>query len=349
MIKIFSTTDKTYDSNGDKVIQPLKARIHNADNGDFYLAIETGLECVDYIVDNNIIVANTPQGDQAFRLSNVNKGKTKITAKAYHVFYDSKCYLVPSATITNKTCKQALETVNGATEPTSPFTVNSDVTGTQSLETANKSLYGSVTDILKAYGGHLVRDNWSFEIKSSIEHDNGVIVQYGKNLKDITCESKWDDVVTKIMPIGKDGCKLNLVNPSASVYITSSTQYDIPFTKCVQFQQDIIQQDYPTEAQYKAALVADLTAQATQYLNQNCVPKVNYNLKANLEKITDIGDVVEVIDDRLGVHIMTNVIGYEYDCISGEYVSVEFGNFTETLSDLTDVIADMVIKKLSQV
>ena len=94
--------------------------------------------------------------------------------------------------------------------------------------------------------------------------------------------------------------------------------------------------------------MADLTAQATKYLNQNCVPRVNYNLKANLEKITDIGDVVEVIDDRLGVHILTNVIGYEYDCISGQYTSVEFGNFTETLSDLTDVIADLVIKKLSQ-
>ena len=349
MIKIFSTTDKTYNSNGDKVIQPLKARVHNADNGDFYLAIETSLDCVDYLVDNNIIVANTPQGDQAFRISNVTKGKSKLTAKAWHVFYDSKNYLVPSATIADATCADALETVNDATEPESPFTIDSDVTGTESLEIAYKSLYDSIVEILKAYGGHLVRDNYSIEIKASIEHDNGVTVQYGKNLKDITCESKWDDVVTKLLPIGKDGILLNAVDPSASLYVESSTQYDIPFTKSVQFQQAINQQDYPTEAAYKAALVADLTAQATQYVEQHSVPNVNYNLKANLEKITDIGDVVEVIDDRLGIHILTNVIGYEYDCISGQYVSVEFGNFTETLSDLTDVIADLVIKKLSQV
>lgn len=347
MIKIFSTTDIIYTSNGDKVIQPLKARVHNADNGDFYLAVETSLDCVDYMVDNNIIVAPTPQGDQAFRLSNVSKGKTKITAKAYHVFYDSKCYLVPSAMITNQTCKQALTAVNNTTEPTSVFEVDSDVAGTASLDIANKSLYDAVMDILKAYGGHLIRDNYSIQIKSSIEHDNGVTVQYGKNLKDITCESKWDDVVTKLMPIGKDGIKLNLVNPSASVYVTSSTQYDIPFTKTVSFNQDNIkQEDYGTEAAYKAALVADLLTKATQYVEQHSVPNVNYNLKANLEKITDIGDVVEVIDDRLGVHILTNVIGYEYDCISGQYVSVEFGNFTENLSNLVDDIVSIVLQRI---
>ena len=141
MIRIFSTTDKIYTSNGDKVVTPLKARVHNADNGDFYLAIETGLEYIDHMVDNNIIVAPTPQGDQAFRLSNVSKGKTKLTAKAWHVFYDSECYLVPSVTITNKTCAQALTAVNGATDPASPFTVSSDVSGTGSLDIANKSLY----------------------------------------------------------------------------------------------------------------------------------------------------------------------------------------------------------------
>ena len=346
MIRIFGQTDTIYDSNGDKVIQPLKARVHNSDNGDFYLMVEAGLEYVGYLLENNIIVANTPQGDQAFRISNVTKGKSKLTAKAWHVFYDSNNYLVPSVTIADATCADALETVNDATEPESPFTVDSDVTGTESLEIAYKSLYDSIVEVLKAYGGHLVRDNYSIEIKTSIEHDNGVTVQYGKNLKDITCESKWDDVVTKLLPIGKDGILLNAVDPSASVYVESSTQYDIPFTKSVQFQQDINQQDYPTEAAYKAALVADLTAQATQYVEQHSVPNVNYNLKANLEKITDIGDVVEVIDDRLGIHILTNVIGYEYDCISGQYTSVEFGNFTENLSNLVDDIVSIVLQKI---
>ena len=54
----------------------------------------------------------------------------------------------------------------------------------------------------------------------------------------------------------------------------------------------------------------------------------------DLEKITDIGDTVEVIDERLGVNIMTNVIAYDYDCILGQYTELEFGNFKKKLGDL---------------
>lgn len=32
MIKIFSPTDKTFQSNGDVVLQPLKVKVHKGDN-----------------------------------------------------------------------------------------------------------------------------------------------------------------------------------------------------------------------------------------------------------------------------------------------------------------------------
>lgn len=38
MIKIFSPKDKTFTSNGDVVINPLKAKVHKQDNGDSHLA-----------------------------------------------------------------------------------------------------------------------------------------------------------------------------------------------------------------------------------------------------------------------------------------------------------------------
>ena len=66
MIKVFGQTDTSFSSNGDIVLQSLKAKVHKEDNGNYYLDLETGLEYVDYIVEGNIVVANTPQGDQAF-------------------------------------------------------------------------------------------------------------------------------------------------------------------------------------------------------------------------------------------------------------------------------------------
>lgn len=334
MIRLFNTTDTDYSSNGDLVLRPIKAKVKKADNGDYYLSLELPIEYAEYITEGRIVVANTPQGDQPFRLSNPTKARTKITVKAWHVFYDSENYLIKAVSVANKTCAEALSAVNGATDETSLFTTDSNITALGSYEGKTTSLYGAINDLLKVYGGHLVRDGYDIQIKSSIGTDNGITVQYAKNLKDISVSEKWDDVATKIMPVGKDGILLNAVNPSASVYVESATQYDIPYSKVVQFSQDINEKDYPTELAYKTALVNDLSAKATAYVAQSALPKVNYKLSANLDRVTDIGDTIEVIDSRLGVNLMTQVISYEWDCIAEIYTQVEFGNFAPTIDGL---------------
>ena len=102
MIKLFSQTDTSFSTNGDKIIIPIKAKVHKEDNGDYYLDLETNLDYINDIVQGNIVVANTPQGDQAFRISNVTATRKKITAKCYHVFYDSKNYLIQDSYVVDK-------------------------------------------------------------------------------------------------------------------------------------------------------------------------------------------------------------------------------------------------------
>ena len=334
MIRVFGQTDKTFTSNGDIVLKPLKARVHKKDNGDYYLELETGLEYIDFLLEGNVIVANTPTGDQAFRIDNVTKTKNKLVSKCWHVSYDSKNYLIAYSNVENKNCNDALVQLNNATEPQSEFTVASDIINEHSFECIRKSLFGALQDVVGVYGGHLVRDNFSISVVGSIGTDHGIIIQYKKNLKDITVKENWSSVVTKLLPVGKDGLMLNAYDPTASIYLESSTQYDLPYCKTVTFQQDINKDDYGSEAEYLQAVVSDLTAQGNDYLTKNCIPQVNYTLKANLDRVTDIGDTVEVIDERLGVHLMTHVIGFTYDCIFGQYTEVEFGNFSETISGL---------------
>ena len=339
MIRVFGQTDTSFSSNGDVVLQPLKAKVHKEDNGAFHLNIETSLEYVDHLVEGNIIVANTPQGDQAFRINNVTKTKNKLTTKCNHVFFDSKNYLIVDSYVVNKTCNDALDHLNSATEPQSEFTTLSDVGTVDSFRCIRKSLYEAIQTVLGRWGGHLVRDNFNIEIRTSIGQDNGVTVQYKKNLKEITCEENWDNVVTKLLPVGKDGILLNAIDSTASLYVESTVQYNLPYTKTVSFSQDDInEEDYSTELLYQQALIDDLTLQATEYVEQNCIPQVNYTLKANLDKITDVGDTVEVIDERLGIDIMTNVIAYDYDCLLEQYTEIEFGNFKNTLSGLANNI-----------
>lgn len=348
MIKIFTQTDKVFTSNGDIVVRPQKAKVTKKDNGDYYLLLEAGVEYLDYFVEGNIVVANTPTGDQAFRIGNVSKGKRKLSSKCYHVFYDAKNYLIPSASFVGYTCSQALAALNGATEPTSEYTTASDVTGANDYECERISLYQGIADVLELYGGHLVRDNFYIGIKKEIGVDNGILVQYKKNLKDISVSENWSNVVTKLLPTGKDDIMLNALDPTASIYVESETQYDIPYVRAASFSQDINESDYPDEPTYKAALIADLREQAQAYVDANCLPQINYTLKANLEKLTDIGDVIEVRDERLGLDLLTRVIGFEYDCIAETYTSIVFGNFTQTLSGFASAITQTAEKTAAQ-
>lgn len=347
MIRVFGQTDTNFSYNGDVILKPLKAKIHKEDNGEYHLNLETSLEYVDYLVEGNIIVANTPQGDQAFRINNVSKTKNKLTSKCNHVFYDSKNYLIADSYVVNKTCNDALDHLNSATEPQSEFTTLSDVGTVNSFRCVRQSLYNAIQTVIQRWGGHLVRDNFNIEIRTSIGQDNGVTVQYKKNLKEITCEENWDNVVTKLLPVGKGGILLNEIDPTASLYVESTVQYNLPYTKTVSFEQDNINEDeYSSELLYQQALIDDLMLQATEYVEQNCIPQVNYTLRANLDKITDVGDTVEVVDERLGIDIMTNVIAFEYDCLLEQYTEIEFGNFKNTLSGLANNITASVTQSV---
>lgn len=340
MIKAFNVTDTEFASNGDIVINATKARVHNADNGDYYLDLICGVEYNDYIKANAIIVVPTPQGQQAFRVRDITKNKKKIEVKAWHIYYDSNNYLIQDSYAVNMTCNEALDHFNNATDTPSPFTMLSNITSLNSFRCVRKSLNECIQTVIERWGGHLVRDNWNVSILSNIGVDNGITIEYKKNLQDLTATYNWDNVVTKLLPVGANGIMLD------EVYVYSELQYDIPYTKTVNFEQpNIIEDDYKDDEgntdieAYQAALKADLAQQAQTYVNTYCYPTINYTLKGNPEKVTDIGDIIQVKDTRLNINITTNVISYEYDAIQEKYVNLEFGNFTNSLGDLLQNIS----------
>lgn len=342
MIKIFGQTDTEYRSNGDKILQPTKCRIHKRDNGEYYAEIECSSEYAYYIKNGNIVVCPTPTGEQAFRFSNPEINKSKIKVKAKHVYYDSENYLIKDSNVVDKNCNQALEHLNAATDNVSPFVTLSDVTSINSFRCVRKSLCEAVSTVIERWGGHLVRDNFNIAVRSSIGADNGVTIRYGKNLKEIQKTEDWDSVVTKLLPVGKDGLLLD------EIYLYSDTQYALPYTKTVSFNQEIEQEEGETEDAYTFRLKEDLKQQGTAYLAANCVPKINYTVKANIEKITDIGDTIDVIDEALGISLTTHVIAFEYDAILEKFIQVEFGNSKEKLSNLMSDVAANTSQQITE-
>jgi phage minor structural protein len=204
--------------------------------------------------------------------------------------------------------------------PTSPFTVSSDITRVSIFSAQYCSYFDALMGIVNNFGAHLVRDNFTIAVNDSIGEDKGVTIRYGVNMKDITKVENWDEVCTRLYAFGKDGTRL-------TSYRESSTQYTLKYTKMITFSQDAIKREYySTKADYEAALYSDLLRTANKYVAEHCVPQVSYTLKAQPEVVSDIGDTFRVIDETLGVDMLTAVHAYDYDCLTDRYISVEFGN-----------------------
>lgn len=340
MIRVFDPSDTDFTNNGEVVIQATLAVVRKEDNGVFSLELQCGLEYIDYIKPNNIIVAPTPQGAQGFRIKTVETTRSKITARCKHLFYDAENYLILDSYVVDKNCNDALDHLNNATDNPSPFTTLSNVQTVNSFRCVRKSLLEAVSTVLERWGGHLVRDNYSLQIRDSIGSDNGVTIQYKKNLKEISVTYDWSNVCTKLYPVGKDGFTIG--------YFYSETQYDTPYTRTVSFEQDINAEDYEDEDQYQTVLRNDLSAQAEKYLESSQYPAITYTLNANLERITDIGDTVVVYDERLGVDITTHVLSFDYDCILGKYTQIQFGTAAANLGDLISNITNDIDSSINE-
>lgn len=341
MLKVFSSTDTIFDSNGDAVINGARAIVHKEDNGDYSVNLECSLDYIDYVKSKNILVAPTPTGYQGFRIENVEATRTKIKALCKHLYYDSDNYLIADSYVVDKNANDALDHLNNATDTPSPFTTLSDIMTINSYRCVRKSLNEAITTVIERWGGHLVRDNYNIQVRENIGADNGVTIQYKKNLKEISVVYDWSNVCTKLLPVGKDGFLLD------SLYVYSDVQYDLPYTKTVSFEQAIDAADYPTEDAYKEALRDDLMSQALNYLESSQYPSVTYTLSANMDKITDIGDTVVVYDERLGVNITTHVIAYDYDAVLGAYTSITFGTISKGLSNLLTSVSQEINKEVN--
>jgi phage minor structural protein len=352
MIKIYEPEEMLFNHNGIKIIHPTKAEIYIEDNGDYYIEIESSLEDLPYLQTGMIVRAKTRWGEQGFRLTNPERKNTKVYVKGYHLWKDTQKYVIVDSNVVDKNCNDALDHINSACDVETPFNTISDITRINSTRIIRKSLEEAIAIIVEKWGGHLYRDNWTVGIKEILGADRGIVIKYGKNSKNIEAKENWDDVVTKILPVGYDGIIL------PEIYLEAEIKYSTPYTKVIKFEQNIDKENYKDEngnlkeEEYKDALIEDLRNQAVEYLKENQYFKCNYKVKAHIEGVVDLGDVIVVEHEKLGIKLTTNVIALKYDCIRDKYTEIEFGNYKSKLKDLVQKIkndTEQTVSKANEV
>lgn len=333
MIKIFDANDKDFTSAGNIVINPTKCLEYKKKslNG-WYIEVEVPIKYKDYIEKDKLCVVKTKSklNPQAFRIGNdIKKTNRKITFTANHVMFDAEDYFLVDVRPTNQNGLNALNYINDRTDNVSPFTIYSNVENVNTAYFIRKNLLEAWATIEERWNGVFDADNWNISFLQSVGHDNGESIIYGKNMQSMEIYEDWSNVVTRLYPVGSN----ELMLPEK--YIESDVQYEKPYTRTVDFQTELEQ-----EEQTEETLIEELRTNAEAYIEENKYPKVSYTTKSDINDNMEIGDTIQVLHPL--VTIKTEVLEYQYDIIAKRVKSLTFGNFTRDVKAKFDNIKNTI-------
>lgn len=333
MIKIFDANDKDFSTAGNIIINPTKCLEYKKKslNG-WYIEVEIPIKYKDYIEKDKLCVVKTKSklNPQAFRIGNdIKKTNRKISFTANHVMFDAEDYFLVDVRPTNQNGLNALNYINERTDNVSPFTIYSNVENVNTAYFIRKNLLEAWATIEERWNGVFDADNWNISFLQSVGHDNGESIIYGKNMQSMEIYEDWSSVVTRLYPVGSN----ELMLPEK--YIESDVQYEKPYTKTVDFQTELEQ-----EEQTEEALIEELRTNAENYIEENKYPKVSYTTKSDINDNMEIGDTIQVLHPL--VTIKTEVLEYQYDIISKKIKSLTFGNFTRDVKAKFDNIKNTI-------
>lgn len=338
MIKIFDANDRNFATAGNIVVLPLKCKeVKKKSLNGWYIEVEIPIKYKDYIAKDKLCVLKTKSklNPQAFRIGeNIKKTNRKITFTANHVMFDAKDYFLVDVRPTNLNGLNALNYINERTDNISPFKIYSNVENVNTAYFIRKNLLEAWATIEERWNGAFDADNWNISFLQNVGHDNGESIIYGKNMQSMEIYEDWSNVVTRLYPVGYN----ELMLPEK--YIESDVQYEKPYTKTVDFQTNLEQ-----EEQTEENLVTELRTNATNYLEENKYPKVSYTTKSDINNNMEIGDIIQVLHPL--VSIKTEVLEYEYNSITKKITSLTFGNFTRDVKAKFDNIKN-TINQISQ-
>lgn len=334
MIKIFNATDTDFNTAGNIIINPLYCHeVKKKSLNGWYIDVEIPIKYKEYIKADKLCVVKTKSklNPQAFRINkNIKYTTKKIKFTAEHVMFDSRKYALLDVRPTDLNGLNGLKYINERTDKTSPFSiVSSDVENINTAYLVRKNLLEAWEIFEERWGGVFDADNWNISFKQKVGNDNGETIAYGKNMQGFEILEDWSNVCTKILPVGPNGLLLK------EVYLESEVQYEVPYTKIVEFQTKL-----ESEEQTEANLLNELKNNAEEYLKEYCIPQVSYTVESNINQKLEIGDTIKVLHPSL--KIFTEVLEYEYDLILNKVISLTFGNYKRDVKAKFDSIKNNI-------
>ena len=300
----------------------------------------------------------SPQAFRIYRVTTPINGIVKIYAQ--HISYDLATIATPQWESTPITPQLAVDEVFDNALTPHRFTFQTDYTEAKAFAVSKpKSLRavlgGEEGSVLSFWGGEFEWDNFKVIHHQGRGHNNGVVIEYGKNLTKFEHDSDISDVYTDLLPYAvtedEDGNE---------TVITLAEQI-LQIGKTTLSQRKTLIKDFTDSFDIDAVITEDLLREKAQkYLENNPLgvetPTLTISFEALwkqpeyaavLERVA-LCDTVTVRHSELGISEHVKVIKTVYDTLAEKYVSITLGSakasLLSTISDTTQSVDNIVQK-----
>ena len=297
------------------------------------------------------IIKKTQLREQPFRIYKISTSlKDGVTVNARHLFYDLADNLMEDYKPEGATASEVAAQILAKCKTPSGFVMHCEMTTTGTAEWTQKNpveaLLGdeSLADTWKA---ELSRDWWDIYAIDRVGVDRPVTIREKKNLKGFSMEKDESDVITRLVPVGKnkDGDPLYLpegyidsqyindyANPKWGVLevsdasVGSKGKGKLTTDEAYAKMREAAQKEFDAGCDM-AALTVDVDfVQIGDTVEGRDVAELN-----NMY----IGDGVWVISPTTGVKMQARITDYTFDCIARRYTQMTLGTVSAMLDSVS--------------
>lgn len=366
-VRLYKSTETDFTHNENVLTDIESCKVTEELNGDYTVELEYPLDDSKEIASSLIAgaILSVPTIDsrenQLFRIiaKDTDSFSTTVQGQA-KLLADLKANRIRSKTLTGLTRKQAIANIlSSALEPTGYTVGNLDNnTNTNIIIDVQEgnlldAIIGAENSILSGYGGEFIVNNNTIDIINSRGVDNGIVIEYGKNLSSIKERIDLTDLATVLIPKSGD-YRL----PEYTIESPLVGNYEKRYFQEVEFNFDIW--DGENDKQYGQVTIDEAYAlmrtSCNNMFNVDHVDQITFNYEVNMIELNkteeykdyailetvNLGDTVTVKHKKLNLNLKGRVNKIVYKVNSNGETLLDTVEIGFKKKDITDIISDTV-------
>lgn len=356
MIQIYSPNNKNFEMNGDMVLFPEVCELEAELSGSWLMNVSHPLDDEGrwkYITEEAVLSVPTFMGDkQLYRIDEVDKSDTEVSAKAYPIFFDSanETFLM-NLHLVGKNGQEALDEMTAG----SKFSGKSNISSGGTAYFVRRNLMDAIggsdePTFLGTWGGEPLYDNFTVIINERAGGDYGAQVRYGMNMEHANYKVSMTNTVTRIIPVAYNGRLLS------TGYVDSPliAKYAKVYTKEIKFEDVKLLSDLSNSEDTEGIIVCNTQDELDAALIEKCNEQFNAGIDLpavtievdmvaleNTEEYKDfvdlvkvsLGDTVGCYNSNLDITTQARAIKIVWDCITNSIISATLGDYKENILD----------------